>query len=120
MLLNDDNKPCEFPPIDPKAFEGIRQIFHKGINDWCANPNMRHEKFQASNFVGKSAIPAGWDATPPLKALLEYYRKKNPKTADGETGKCVGYILKDVLRKEPRTFEKSKAKVTQYRLVDRK
>lgn len=112
QLTQDD---CRFALGDiDKMIKGVKAYLQGAVYCWC-NVKGKNEWFAARNFLGGENFY--WEGTP-MMALYEYYKKINPEGnyAQEEAGKAAGWLLKQVLLEDRRTFETRKGFMTrEYR-----
>lgn len=114
QLTQDD---CRFDLGDIyKMIDGVKNYLQVAVYCWCKNVKGEKEWFAARDFLGGENFY--WEGTP-MMALYEYYKKINPDNyakAQDEAGKAAGWLLKQVLLEDRRTFETRKGyRTREYR-----
>lgn len=129
-MLNDENgKPVksanQIDSISQPEQEKIEKFLQGCVYAWCNTK--KEEAFCAANFVG--GTNKDWKGTPPhtlFNSRLEQYRREYPQESEkqinarafDQAGKDLGWILKNVLIKDKRTFNTQKEFHSAYYIWD--
>lgn len=115
MIIDIENNNRQLTPDDcrfalgdiDKMIKGVKAYLQGAVYCWCKNVKGENEWFAARDFLGGENFY--WEGTP-MMALYEYYKKINPEGyyAQEEVGKAAGWLLKQVLLEDRRTFETRK------------
>ena len=102
MTLINDNYYRGVTGLNPQELNDIKNFLQGAVYSWCKN--RKEEWFSLSNLMGGDNF--FWEGTPMMALFMKHKNKgKNDKSSIKGAGVDGGWILKEVLRVDKRSFE---------------
>jgi hypothetical protein len=113
MIVNGNHEIRNVSGISDADRIAIRHFLQGAVYCWCKNK--KNEWLSLRELMGGDNFY--WNATP-LISLYNKHEYSGSNDAIGDAAKDAGWILKEVIEKDPRKFEVIKAEMTnKYRWI---